>query len=259
MISELMSHWWWDIIATILSVVMLTLVVKINSILQEKEVLPSYITRKLVHILAGPVYILTWLFFSGGEYSRFFAMLVPMLFVIKFAGVGLGLLKDDDLVRSTSRTGNPRELLGGTLHYSVIMALSTLFLFDAGKESFNPSALVIIGILAGGDGLADILGRRFGRKPFGWGGARKTLAGSMGMLIGSFITPMLLVLAFTMRGTIDLQSILLPLLILSLIATLIEALSPKDIDNITIALVLYLSMALLAEFTELWPYAWFNL
>lgn len=257
--QEIMSNWWWDIIATAVSIGILTLVVKVNSILQEKNVLPAYITRKLVHILAGPVYLLTWMMFTGGTYSRFFAMLVPLLFVVKFAGVGLGLMKDDDLVHSTSRTGNPKELLGGTLHYSIVMVLCTLFIFDAGQGSFNPSSLVIIGILAGGDGLADIIGRRLGQKKFGWGGAQKSVAGSIGMLAGSFITSMLLILAFTLRGEIDLQAIMLPVLILSVIATLAEALSPKDIDNITVTVVLYLGIILMAEFTDLWPFAWFNL
>lgn len=257
--QQLMSYWWWDIIATILSVGLLTLVVKINSILQEKEILPAYITRKLVHILAGPVYLLTWLIFSGGTYSRYFAMLVPLLFVVKFAGVGLGLMKDDDLVHSTSRTGNPKELLGGTLHYSLIMVLCTLFIFDAGKGNFNPGSLVIIGILAGGDGLADIIGRRWGLKKFGWGGAQKSVPGSLGMFVGSFVTSMILILAFTLRGQIDLQAILIPVLILSAVATLVEALSPKDIDNITVTIALYAGIIILAEFTDWWPFAWFNL
>lgn len=254
-----MTNWWWDIIATFLSIGLLTLVVKINSILQEKELLPAYITRKLVHILAGPVYILTWLLFTGGPYSRFFAVLVPLLFVVKFAGVGLGLMKDDDLVKSTSRTGNTKELLGGTLHYALAMVLCTLFIFDAGQGVFNPSALVIIGILAGGDGLADIIGRTWGKRKFGWGGAQKSLLGSIGMFAGSFIFSFLLILAFTTKGSADLGAMMLPLLILSVLATVTEAVSPKDIDNITISVVLYVGIIILAELTTWWPYAYFNL
>ena len=259
MIENLVTHWWWDIIATIISIGLLTLVVSVNGKLQEKEILPSNITRKLVHILAGPVYLLTWMLFTGGEYSRYFAMLVPLLFVVKFAGVGLGLMKDDDLVNSTSRTGNPRELLGGTLHYSIAMVLCTLFIFDAGKGAFNPSSLVIIGILAGGDGLADIFGRKWGKKSFGIGGATKTLAGSFGMLIGSFITPLILILAFTLRGEIQIQEILLPLLILSFFATIVEALSPKDFDNVTLTILLFAGLIILSEFTDLWPFVYFNM
>lgn len=256
--QDIFSNWWWDIIATVLSVAALMMVVKVNSILQQKELLPAYVTRKLVHILAGPVYLLTWMLFTGGEYSQYFAMLVPLLFVVKFTGVGLGLMKDDDLVHSTSRTGNPRELLGGTLHYSIVMVLCTLFIFDSGSGAFNPSSLIIIGILAGGDGLADIVGRRFGKKTFGWGGATKTLAGSIGMLVGSFLTPLLLILAFTLKGQISLGELMLPLLLLSLLATLVEALSPKDIDNITITIALYLGLVILHELTPLWPFVYVN-
>ena len=259
MIENLMTHWWWDIIATVISIGLLTLIVNINGKLQEKEILPSYITRKLVHILAGPVYLLTWMLFTGNEYSRYFAMLVPILFIVKFAAVGLGLMKDDDLVNSTSRTGNPRELLGGTLHYSIAMLLCTIFIFDAGIGVFNPSSLVIIGILAGGDGLADIFGRKWGKKSFGIGGATKTLAGSFGMLVGSFVTPLLMILAFTLRGEIQINDILLPLLILSVVATLVEAFSPKDFDNITLTILLFVGLILLSEFTDLWPYVYFNM
>jgi isopentenyl phosphate kinase len=76
-----------------------------------------------------------------------------------------------------SRSGNPRELLGGTMHYAIVMLITTILFFNAGDPSCkdNPVALYILGALAGGDGLADILGRRYGAKrTFGFGGALLT-------------------------------------------------------------------------------------
>lgn len=245
--------WWvWDIIALIITFVVIQSLVLVNGYLQKRELLPTYITRKIIHIFAAPLFLVCWLLYSGSGASRFFAMVVPLAFIIQFAAIGLGKRQDEAFVNSMSRSGNPRELLGGTLHYAIIMFVCTILFFNAGGAAGNnnPVALYILGALAGGDGLADIIGRRFGGdKKFGFGGAEKTVAGSLGMFFGSLIMILILTAIF---GT---GMILPTIIILSLLATIVEVITPKGYDNYTIAISVFLGIVILSAIApSLWPY-----
>ena len=245
--------WWaWDIIALLITFAVIQALVLINGVFQKRELLPTYITRKIIHIFAAPLFLVCWLLYSDNGAGRYFAMLVPLAFVIQFAAIGLGRRKDEAFVNSMSRSGDPRELLGGTLHYAIIMVVCTLLFFNAGGAAGNnnPTALFIIGALAGGDGLADIIGRRFGgERKFGFGGAQKTIAGTLGMFCGS------LIMIFILTAIFGTGQILATTVILSLCATIVEAITPKGIDNYTIALAVFLGIIILSLIApDLWPY-----
>ncbi|MFX1522902.1 MAG: diacylglycerol/polyprenol kinase family protein [Promethearchaeota archaeon] len=248
----------WDFIATIISLVSVFLLVQINALIQKSGRLSTIITRKLVHIFAGPIYIITWILFSGSFFSRYIAMIVPILFILLFVAVGTGKMKNENFVTSMSRTGDPKELLGGTLYYAIIMVLITIFWFYIPD---NPMAMIIIGCLSGGDGLAEIIGRKYGgEKKFGIGGSEKTLIGSLAMFLGSFITSSILVFIFSIeRPWINIFLLMLPIVIISLVATIVEASSPKGLDNwlifFTVILMVLLISALLPEF---WPYQYIS-
>jgi dolichol kinase len=184
-------------------------------------------------------------------------MIVPILFVIQFTAIGTGKLKDEAFVRSMSRTGDPSELLKGTLYYAIVIVLVTIFWFyipPTGINDANPSALVILGCLAGGDGLADIVGRKFGgENKFGIGGAQKTVAGMIGMFMGSFIFSMVLVSIFSIEASVfNTIEIGLPILIISLIATIAEALSPPNLDNLIITAVVISVIVLFQLLLPVW-------
>ena len=73
--------------------------------------------------------------------------------------------------------------------------------------------------------------------------------GSVGMFLGAFVMILVLTAIF---GT----GLILPtIVILSLFATIVEALTPKGIDNYTIPLAVLLGIALLSVAApSLWPY-----
>ena len=239
----------WDVIALVLTFLVIQALVLVNGALQKRALLPTFITRKVIHIMAAPLFVLCWLLYAGSGNSRYFAMVVPLAFIIQFTVIGLGLRRDDAFVNSMSRSGDPRELLGGTLYYAIVMLVCTLLFFNAGDLD-NPAALYILGALAGGDGLADIIGRRYGgSRSFGLGGARKTPIGSIAMFGGSVLMIALLTALF---GTgLNWTAILL----LSLLATVVEALTPAGYDNFTIAAGVLIGILLLqAVAPALWPY-----
>lgn len=244
----------WDLIATVISLVLVQIVVIVNAKIQKSGKLDQVITRKIVHIFAGPVYCVSWLLFSGTLISRFIAIIVPGFFILAFVMIGLGKMENENMVKSMSRTGDPKELLGGTLHYAIIMVIFTILWFYVPA---NPSALIIVGCLAGGDGIADIVGRKYGgEKKFGLGGSQKTLIGSLGMFIGSFVSCLILILIFLIEvPEFNLATLILPILIISAVSTIVEALAPKGNDNwmIFVSVVIVILILWIAT-PNLWPY-----
>jgi ABC-type arginine/histidine transport system permease subunit len=58
--------WWaWDIIALIITFVVIQALVLVNGRLQKRELLLTYITRKIIHIFAAPLFAVCWLLYSG--------------------------------------------------------------------------------------------------------------------------------------------------------------------------------------------------
>ncbi|NVM46262.1 MAG: hypothetical protein HWN79_15230 [Candidatus Lokiarchaeota archaeon] len=251
----------WDLIAMVISIVILLALVQINGLMQKKGLVSQIITRKFVHILAGPIFVVTWMLFSGGVISHYIAAIVPLLFVLQFVAIGTGLMKNESFVNSMSRTGDPRELLEGTLYYAIVMLLMTFFWFyvsSTGIENANPTALLIIGCVSGGDGLADIIGRKFGGdKKFGIRGSEKTIIGSIGMLVGSILVTSILVLIFSLEAPhINIATLILPIIVVSIVATVVEALSPKGTDNFLIFLAVIITILILElAFPDFWPYS----
>ena len=250
----------WDLIATVISIVILLALVQINAYMQKKGKVSQIITRKFVHIFAGPVFVVTWMLFSGEIVSHYVAVIVPLLFVLQFITIGMGVIKNESFVASMSRSGDPRELLQGTLYYAIVMVLMTWFWFyvpSTGISNANPTALLIIGCISGGDGLADIIGRKFGKKKIGLKGSEKTIVGSIGMLVGSILVSSILVLIFSLEvPQFDILILILPIIVVSIIATIVEAVSPKGTDNFTIFLAVVIVILILEfAFPTFWPYS----
>jgi len=251
----------WDFIAVFISFICVLLVVEINGRIQKIGKISTIITRKVVHIFAAPVFAITWLLFSGNLFTRFIVVIVPLIFILQFILIGTGKIKDEEFVNSMSRTGDPSELLKGTLYYAIIMVIITIFWFyipfSGNLNDANPTSLIILGCLAGGDGLADIIGRKFGgKKKFGIGGAEKTVVGSIAMFIGSFMVSFILLLIFSLEvESFNPFTLILQLLIISLIATLAEMLSPKRVDNLIIPFMVIITILILSIISEaFWPF-----
>jgi phytol kinase len=225
-----------DMLALVVTFLAIQGLVTANGVLQKKGLLPAYVTRKVIHLFAAPVFLLCWLLYANTVASRYWAALVPLAFIAQFALIGTGIRKDDKFVQSMSRTGDPKELLGGTMHYAIAMLVTTLLFFDNGSgQEFNPAAILILGSLAGGDGLADIVGRRFGgKRRFGFSGAKKTPIGSCAMFIGSVVMVLGLGAAFSTVGAFSLRWLAVPAVVVSLVAMVVEAATPKGLDNYTI-------------------------
>jgi phytol kinase len=146
--------------------------------------------------------------------------------------IGIGVIKDEASVKAMSRSGDRREILRGPLYYGIIFVILTIIYWKS-----SPIGIVALMLMCGGDGLADIFGRKWGSVRIPWNNG-KSLAGSAGMLVGGWILSISVVWIFTSFGVFSspFHSYLLPITLIAVIGTFVESLPLKDIDNITVTL-----------------------
>jgi phytol kinase len=97
--------------------------------------------------------------------------------------------------------------------------------------------MVALMLMCGGDALADILGRRFGKTKLPWS-SRKSWIGSLGMFVGGWIFS-LFILGFYVAVNVysaPLAIYILPVTLISLAGTIVESLPYENVDNITVTL-----------------------
>jgi phytol kinase len=178
--------------------------------------------------------VLCWLLFPDKFwYERWLAALVPLLFTVQFALIGLGIVKDDASVKAMSRSGDRREILKGPLFYGIIFVVMTLVFW---KDS--PLGMTALMLMCGGDGLADVIGRKLKSAPLPWSKG-KTWFGSLGMFLGGWAMSALILAIYVLAGVFPgpFSLYLLPVTLIALAGTAVESLPLRDVDNITVTLV----------------------
>lgn len=206
---------------------------RINDYAAHRGWISSWLSRKFIHIGTGPLFVLCWLLFPNIPSSPFIAALVPLVITLQFFLVGIGLWRDEAAVQAMSRTGDPREILRGPLYYGLIFVLLTVIFWYN-----SPTGIVALMLMCGGDGLAEILGRTYGKSRIPWS-PRKTWIGSAGMFIGGFLLSILVVAIFSSSGIFSnpFLTYLPATLFISVVGTAVESLPLADIDNITVTLI----------------------
>jgi phytol kinase len=162
--------------------------------------------------------------------SRFLAVVVPLISTVQFALAGLGIIRDKASIQSMSRSGIKGELLKGPLYYGLAFIAVTLIFWKA-----SPIGIIAVMVLCGGDGVADLFGKQYGKTLLPWS-KEKTWAGSVAMLLGGFLLSLLMVVIYNSFRifAIDGSLIFIKLFIITLVSTLIESISRSDVDNITV-------------------------
>ncbi|MEW5305561.1 MAG: hypothetical protein WDW36_008093 [Sanguina aurantia] len=157
----------------------------------------------------------------------------------------MGFWQDTKLVNSVSRFGDKEELLRGPLYYCIVLIAATILCWRD-----HPAGLVAIAMMCGGDGLADIVGRRLGtiKLPYNrsksWAGSSAMMVGGVGMSYG-------LCTLFSSAGyfTCDPATLLPHLTAICLAATVVESLPVNEVvdDNLSVpAVAVALSFLLLS-------------
>lgn len=201
-----------------------------------KGLISKKLSRKIIHIGTGPIFVLCWLFFPEDPLSRYLAAIIPLLITIQFFLIGIGVIKDQASVDAMSRTGDPQEILKGPFFYGVVFVLLTILFW---RES--PIGIIALMILCGGDGFADIIGRRVTSFALKWSPS-KSIAGTISMFLGGLIFSSILVLIFIEYGflSITFMESFPKILLLNILATIVESLPVRDWDNVTVPVIVVL-------------------
>jgi phytol kinase len=173
-------------------------------------------TRKFIHIAVGMWAYGTVLLFE----RRVFAIIPPLAFVaINALSYWQGTFK-------AMETGEKGRL--GTIYFPLSFAAIIWLLWE------QPH-LVVASLMpmTWGDALAAVIGRRIGKRPFSVAGSTRSLEGSGVMFLASWVATLapLLLLAPT---SLSVGMGVVTAAVTALGATVVEAVSPWGIDNLTV-------------------------
>lgn len=174
-------------------------------------------TRKVVHIGSGNVILIAW----------WFKLPLWILLVASFVASFITLISYFLPILPSINSVERKSL--GTFFYAVSIGILTYWFWTINKHQY---AVIGILIMAWGDGMAAIIGKRFGRHHYQILGIKKSWEGSLTMMGVSFLIPSI-ILFFTGE---PINLILISSLLVSVIATGVETFSKWGIDNLTVPL-----------------------
>ena len=214
---------WHNALVTLMTFVYVFSVPPLMDYLVTNHALPRDISRKITHICAGSAIIFLPLFIDIGS-SHFLNITVFAVWTILLIQKGLFAAEDDQAVKTMTRTGNKRELLKGTLYFVIVAIICGTVYY---KQFAGVLAMAILGW---GDGLAPIIGTRYGKLKYRVL-SDKSVEGSLAFLVGSIFAGL-----FFVRLIVPESFDATKIVTIAVIATIVEGISPKEVDNITIPL-----------------------
>ena len=188
----------------------------------KESTLKPVITRKLMHIISAPAFMVTWPFYNDNN-PELWATFIPLLMTL------LTLNNFQNVNNIISRSGKKNELLGGPFLYSLWLSY---FTYDYWNNN-NYIGILSMVQLAFGDGFADLLGRNIKYKHYWWYNKNKSIEGTLAFIITSFLGSGIFNHYFEMSKTPE------ELIVISLACALVETLPFID-DNISIPLIVIL-------------------
>lgn len=197
------------------------LVIFLTSKLFEKK--GKEVTRKYIHIMLSNIWFISMAFFD----NFIIAAILPMLFVIINS-----LSYKFNLIKIMEREDKKEGI--GTVYYAISLTVLSLVTFYINKPILALPGILIMGY---GDGLAAVIGQKVKSKSFNILGSTKSIAGSATMFIVSLIISILI---FSFIG---IEYLILKAFLIAIIATILEAISVKGLDNITVPLIITVIVA----------------
>ncbi|MCT0254802.1 diacylglycerol/polyprenol kinase family protein [Synechocystis sp. PCC 6714] len=179
---------------------------------------PAEVTRKIVHIGAGQVVLIAWWLGIPGWVGSIAGLLAALIAVLSYR---LPILPSLESVGRHSY---------GTLFYAISIGLLVGGFFSAGLPVF---AAIGILVMAWGDGLAALVGQRWGKHPYKVFGFRKSWEGTTTMVLASFlVTVLLLGYSFGLTATVFALAVMV-----AITGAGLESFSRWGIDNLTVPIV----------------------
>lgn len=215
------------ILSLIVTGITFTVVFLLNY-LNKKKSITTEVSRKVVHIGAGTLYLALYFYNDQGYISKYLNIFPNLLWtcilIWKSQQYSSTSQKYDPIVGAMTRTQRQHELLRGPLFFNFAAILCGTIWYKTVLGS------IIMGILTWGDGLAAVVGVHYGNQRRIYG--TKTFPG----LLACFLAGIIASIVYT-SFLVNFQSVyILKMFVISLITAIVETVTPSDFDNLTIPL-----------------------
>ncbi|MEM6614508.1 MAG: diacylglycerol/polyprenol kinase family protein [Cyanobacteria bacterium P01_C01_bin.72] len=174
------------------------------------------LTRKIVHIGSGNVILLAWWLGISRSVIVSAAIIAAAIAIISY------IIPILPAIESVGRQSF------GTLFYAISMGILSAYFWQTTPQY----AVIGILVMAWGDGMAAILGQRFGKHKYQIGKITKSWEGSAAMAISAWIVTIATLLAVEGNS----WQVWTIAVVVALTATVCEAFSKLGIDNLTVPL-----------------------
>ena len=241
------------VILTCYAYVLITIIIPIT--LKKKEKISSFAARKTVHLLAGLVVLLVP-FFSKPIGTLWAILIATSLTIVVYKsekGSHVKLL--DDFYQAIGEEAEEklqRAYLQGPFHYCVsITLLVTIFAITGFVIDQMYIAISGILIMIISDTLASVVGKKYGKTKINisWTGTTRSLEGSLVFFITALLLSFCSLFLFGfLPGMLNLATVIIDSLIIALIGTIVELLSPSTWDDLTVPLITSLLFFILVNF-----------
>jgi phytol kinase len=236
-----------DVIVFFIAVIYAVIILTIADLGRRKLNLGSDFTRKIVHLFAGAA-IWTVPYYPHPWVATFVALTFVIMLLLanteRFGRFFAAMARPEDLEHGSVR---------GPLWYAVSITILTAIFTFTGYDQYYFIAGGAIMIMMLGDGMSAPIGMKYGsnhtRVIFG---SKRSIEGCLGLFIFGFIGAMV---AFWWFGIFSLTvftasvgyiNMTLLALIGALTATIVELVSPKGTDNVTLPMITSVVMLLVA-------------
>lgn len=207
-----------DVLGLILSFAFVFLMIFIATLIQKLFKLSNEFSRKIIHVAVG-----NWIFIALYYFQDWYiAIIGPLAFIlINFLSYKFTIFKAMELEEK-----NP-----GTIYYPISLAICTLFTYARQPLLILP----YLGIMAmtWGDGMAAVVGKQW---PIRELRPRKSLGGSAAFFIFTLAASMIYL--WIEAPQFSAATIFGYALMAALIGVVIELFSPKNLDNLTVPILL---------------------
>lgn len=178
------------------------------------------VSRKVLHVMVGNVAFILPIF----QTKEIMAFIAAGPFII-FTFLMSPYTPIKSIKGKTSAAGHGM----GLVYYSITWTILAYLFFDN-------MVVIAIGILAMsyGDGFASLLGVKYGKKKYKVFGDEKSYIGSAAMFLFTFISTLIAIFYYNVTFTTLLLAVLL---IIAFVSALIEGVTPKGVDNLTVPFV----------------------
>lgn len=175
------------------------------------------ISRKFIHISLSGYWIIAMFFFN----NVISASIVPASFILINT-----LSYKFNIIKSMER----EEQDGfGTIYFAISILILSIVTFGIVNKPIVGLAGMFV--MCFGDGFAAIFGKKFGKKKYKMGNTNKSYLGSFTMLIITFG------IIFAILNYLGTTYAIAKAMLVAVVATILEAISIKGTDNITVPLL----------------------